>query len=544
MKKYTREELEALAQNVEWAEIIPVEQAKVIDTIALKDGTFATVREIVIGSDKLMFVMNPDKPEIFEIKPNGSGKPWSKFEALKHLMFAGDHNKTVGHLSARFDVQDTSLAYFGRELVGERLRDSLDIPPSERGTVDPEFADMVARKQYEMEANDLAKERMRTAALDREPDTPHPLRLADFLEQREETNDYLIDGLAGNGSTSIVHAQAKVGKSTFAGNLTRALADHEPFLDWFPTRKHVGSIGYMNYELSAGQCRRWFRDMAIKNVHKVAVWNLRGEANPLRSREAMLEFAETVAPLGIETLIIDPFSGAFIGDTNSNDEVKRFLLHLEEFKVAAGITNLILVVHAGNDASRPRGATTLRDHPDALWSLSKDNSGRRYFKAEGRDVAVDEGELLFDSASRRLTFVPSSGRRASVDALKEAILEFIMTHPGCKAKDVDSAFRASKERKAALRNELLLEGKIEFRDGGRNSKLFYPVARLPVVPESFREDGRLKVSSSSPLSIGGTTAGGRLTEVPHGCESGSTSHFVEVACEEFDWKELLRVAGL
>lgn len=204
-----------------------------------------------------------------------------------------------------------------------------------------------------------------------------------------------------------------------------------------------------------------------------------------------------------------------------------------------------MIVHAGNDASRPRGATTLRDHPDALWSLSKDSAGRRYFKAEGRDVDLDEGELLYDATSRRLTFNPGSGRRSSTDGLKSAMLSYIVEHPGCMAKDVDSAVRGSKAKKAELRNDLQREGLIEVKDGERNAKLFYPAPSLPVFPESFSESGTLGVSSRSPLSIGGTTgSGGLIGPEPPGFDEDTTENpHAEPRIAE-DWPRLLRVAGL
>ncbi len=62
------------------------------------------------------------------------------------------------------------------------------------------------------------------------------MTLGEFLAQEDQSADDLIAGLAGNGSTIVLFAQEKVGKTTLAFNLMRALADHDPFLDHFATR--------------------------------------------------------------------------------------------------------------------------------------------------------------------------------------------------------------------------------------------------------------------------------------------------------------------
>lgn len=541
MQHFTPEELESLAEELEWTEIIP-EGAQLIDSATLKDGSPAHRWKIAFGVDEVTFATSPNHPGLREFRPDGEVKWWSRFDALRHLRFGGDRAKTIDFLMSRFDIERVSLASIGRQLQGERLRDSLECPPHERGRFDPYFLDLVARKQYEMEAGQLAKEQARSAQLDRDTQPPEAVNLDEFLTETSQPLEFLIDALAIKGGTIVPFAQAKVGKTTLTMNLQRSLADHEPFLNYFPVAEHPGRIGFFNYELTEDQCRKWFSDISIENASKIVVWNLRGRANPFMDRDAMMRFAEReVAPQRIETAVLDPLSGAFMGNTMDNDEVKRFFLMMEEFKTLAGIATLFVVVHAGKDESRPRGATTLRDHPDALWSLSKNSSGHRYFKAEGRDVDLDEGELLYDPTTRLLTFIPASKRAFTPDAMKQTLLDYIRDNPGCKAGAVDLAVKGSKERKASLRGELLREGLIEVRVGARNSKLFYPTS-LPVFPESDSESGGLEVSSRSPLPIGGTTTGG-TTDSEYSFEGSFSPWETETSnpeVPEIDWGQLLQ----
>jgi hypothetical protein len=268
----------------------------------------------------------------------------------------------------------------------------------------------------------------------------------------------------------------------------------------------------------------------------------------------MKEFAAQVLPMDVETLIVDPLSGSFVGDTNNNDEVKRYFLMLEEFKVLAGVKHLFIMVHAGNDATKPRGATTLRDHPDAIWSMSKKSTGLRFFKAEGRDVSLDEGALSFDEATGLLTFAEGSSRSMAPSGMKVKVYDFIVSNPRCKASDIDSHFKGSKDRKSAIRKELVDEGLVVMAMGPRNAK-YYTAVSSPVILESFSGIGRLEVSSRSPLFIRGTTEGVADSTPELSCNKcewsptsgdGFDEDYVEGAicprCFQINWQPLLAAA--
>ena len=508
MHNITPDELRSLANRIPWEELLPPKYAEITGRGYTKDGMRQTlnwritangesVEGFTEGEDGLFIVADPSAHKFHKL---------TKFDALKLFQFGGNHSLAAKYLTQRSEPDVSSTAEIARSIHGTRLEEILAMPIDERLLYSDMFSDSVASRRFEMESNEVAKQQMREAQLGQDGPPVPPIAMDVFLNQPGAETKFLIDSLALWEATVILFAQAKVGKTTLVFNLLRAIADEQPFLGVFDVAETTGNVGFLNYELTEDLCRTWAKRMPIEKTERVLFWNLRGLNNPFRSREAMKEFAAQVLPLDVETLVLDPLSGSFIGDTNNNDEVKRFFLMLEEFKVLAGVKHLFIMVHAGNDATKPRGATTLRDHPDAIWSMTKDSAGLRKFKAEGRDVSIDEGVLTFDEATGLLTFTEGPTRSKEPNVLKARIYDFIVANPRCKASDIDLHFKGSKDRKSAIRKELVEEGLVIVDAGSRNAK-YYTAVSSPVVLESFSGIGRLEVSSRSPLFIRGTTKG-------------------------------------
>lgn len=231
--------------------------------------------------------------------------------------------------------------------------------------------------------------------------------LDDFLKREFEETGFLVDRLMKYGTNVHLVAAAKTGKTNVAINLVKALADGGKFLGVFETKKIQGRICMMDFELDERQAQDWLRRIGIENAAKVEIYPLRGMPNPFRSPESMRELEEVLKALEIEFLILDPFSSIYSGDANSNSEVKAFLKELDEFKVRSGVQHIVIAVHAGRNQGQTRGASTLDDHPDALWYLQKSDD-KRFFKAVGRDIDVPEAEIMFDQATGAISFLEYS----------------------------------------------------------------------------------------------------------------------------------------
>jgi hypothetical protein len=200
--------------------------------------------------------------------------------------------------------------------------------------------------------------------------------------------------------------------------------------------------------------------LGIKNKERLYTWNLKGFGSPLSTTLSREKFTQMLIEKDIEVLIIDPFSGAYRkGDTNHNDEVKEFLLQLDEVVRKAGVQEVLMAVHAGNDPNKPRGATTLGDHPDALWNIVKSEAGKtRFFKAEGRDVYIaEEGMAL---SLDKITLELNGKTRADVsgESFGSLIKDFVEKSPDCTAGDIEAGITGKSSSVSAARKKLVLDG--------------------------------------------------------------------------------------
>jgi hypothetical protein len=301
--------------------------------------------------------------------------------------------------------------------------------------------------------------------------------LDDFLEREFEETGFIVDRLMKYGANVHLVAAAKTGKTNAIINLTKALADGGNFLGVFETKPIKGRICMMDFELDERQAQEWLRRIRIHNVSKVEIWPLRGMPNPFRSLESMKELAEQLNELGIEFLIIDPFSSVYSGDANSNTEVKAFLKEIDLFKSQSGVQHLVIAVHAGRNQGQTRGASTLDDHPDALWYLQKAGE-KRFFKAVGRDVDVEEAEITFDPSNGEMSFLEFSKKADPLRIMMVNMLNFIQIHSGCSASDLDAGVRGGSTYKSKARKELVRLGAVVETLGAGGTK-FFTLGKVP-----------------------------------------------------------------
>lgn len=306
---------------------------------------------------------------------------------------------------------------------------------------------------------------------------PASWRLDDFLSRKFEESGFIVDRLMKYGANVHLVAAAKTGKTNVGINLIKCLADGGKFLGVFDTKPIQGRICMMDFELDERQAQDWLKRIGIKNTSKVEIYPLRGMPNPFRSPESMRELEEVLKALDIEFLILDPFSSIYSGDANSNTEVKAFLKEIDAFKLRSGVQHLVIAVHAGRNQGQTRGASTLDDHPDALWYLQK-SEDKRYFKAVGRDIDVDEAEIHFDSSSGEITFHEFSRKSDPLRAMMVKILRHVRGNPGCNATELEAGVRGGNTYKTQARKTLVeMAALIEVPGaGGRKS---YKLGEIP-----------------------------------------------------------------
>lgn len=285
---------------------------------------------------------------------------------------------------------------------------------------------------------------------------------------------FRVDGLVpGNGHTSLV-AQAKTGKTTLIGNYARCLLTGEDFLGRFGVRPLDGSVALLNFEMDARTLADWYLGIGVPS-DRFHLLNLRGQANPLSTDAGREWLAGWLAKVEAEVVVLDPFGRAYNGESqNDAQEVRAWLVALDDLCRGAGASDVVVAVHTGWENSRVRGSTALKDHPDSLITLTKDEHGR-YLEALGRDVDVPRGALTMDHDTRILTYTRPEDTAAAASLAKadenagteEILLGAVRRRPGIGKRDLLGSAPGRAITVQAVLDALIAERRIEARKEGR-----------------------------------------------------------------------------
>lgn len=348
----------------------------------------------------------------------------------------------------------------------------------------------------------------------RTPTEPLPwIMLADVEDAKV---NYRFADLLPEAGRMLLVAKRKTGKTTATANLARSYLDGTRALGAFTTAPTGRRVAILNYEVSAAQIAAWLNDVGLPKDRVVLV-NLRGKPNPLRTEKGRDQLVAVFTTMDVGMVIIDPFAVAFTG-TSQNDaaEVASFLATLDQTVNRGGADELILCVHAGWEAERTRGSSALEDWPDVVVTIVKDDkTGERYLSAFGRDVEIDEDQLLFDPATRRLTMAKAGSRQqvrddARSNELVTLIVQLVTKTPGLNVAGLTKAatesgahFQRGDIGKAAI--VAGDRGLIDRVNGAQNSVNHYPKASSPEPSRKPTRDG--SKSGPDPSYRGGTTEG-------------------------------------
>lgn len=357
-------------------------------------------------------------------------------------------------------------------------------------TVDSEilFREDVERKKRSLRITDAARKELAAERM-AQAEVPDGTDLSDLLAEPDEEALYRIDLLWPRHGNIVFAAAYKAGKTTAVGNLVRSLVDGDRFLGVYKVEPVGGVVAVIDFEMARTKLRHWFRDQGIRNANQVKVWTLRGKVGAfgILDEETRSRWVTKLRTARVKVLIIDclgPILSAFGLKENENAEVGPVLDALTTLAVAAGVEEVLLVHHMGHGAERSRGASRLRDWPDAEWRLMRqrdeanpladpDPAAPRFFSAFGRDVDVREGQILYDSATRRLRYAEGSRKQAKANGALVAVLAFIRDKPGANVRAIQDAVVAAGVGQTPVRNAikaLAEHGYSVAVDGPKNAK--------------------------------------------------------------------------
>jgi len=397
-----------------------------------------------------------ESPFLTFVKGGPISIPLHKFDVIRELIFGGDHLEAAVWVTSNAAKRQSWLAFMGDYI---QATEGILAPSFDEGAY---VSEMAASQKMNMKAAELARAALAEDAYAREGETPEPLSADEWLSEPDAETEYRMQDVWVKAATVFVVAPNKTGKTTLVCNVIRSLADGADFLGRYETLPVMRNVGVINFELNGNQYKKWLRKLELANPSKVKVWNLKGKPNPFRTPTSRQHFVKQLKSRQVEVLIVDPFSSAFTGDdANKNEAVKQFLLDLDVLVTEADVEELMMVVHAGHDGTRARGASTLADHPDTSWFLNKNELTQvRTFRAEGRDVFVAEEtlEMQTDGITYRLSGL--SKAESNVEILKSQVFAFVTTHPDCTASDIEVGVKGKNAAVTSARNSLVAERRL------------------------------------------------------------------------------------
>lgn len=358
-------------------------------------------------------------------------------------------------------------------------------PAQARANRDKARAEMEAEKFAQAVASERRYREARRA-VDREEAesswTPPPElgSLREQLAAPREQRTFRIEKLMPTGSNVVLTAQYKAGKTTTVNHLVRCLVDGEPFLGRYPVRKVERRIAYFNYEMSEPQYLDWMAEVGITADDRVEPMHLRGRRMPLMVPRVTEWVIDWLKRHQIDVWVLDPLARAVLGSCEENDNtgMAAFTDLIDVIKHDAGVAEVVIPVHTGRAEQQPgqeraRGATRIDDWPDVRWILTRDKDGRRFLRADGRDVDESEQMLSYEPTTRALTV--AGGARAVVrhSDMRTKILGFVGLNPGVTKTHVHAAIGGRKTEVFDEISAMVRGAWLDQRDGERNAKLLY-----------------------------------------------------------------------
>lgn len=323
---------------------------------------------------------------------------------------------------------------------------------------------------------------------------PDGITLDEFLDEDMPGPAYRVDDVLPAGGRVILSAQYKAGKTTIVGNLVRVLADGGWFLNKFGAEaQYEGTVVVLDTELPRRTLQTWLRDQDVQHPERVTIWSLRGRTAGFNivSDSIREQWVKRLQAVNAKFVMLDPLNPVLSAcgiDENDNYGVGRFLNAFDELLASAGVAEAVVTHHMGHSSERSRGASRLRDWPDAEWRLVRavpegeegtqpEADAPRFFSAVGRDVAVKESKLEYDQVTRQLKLV--GGNRGQYKGAKHLpeVLAWLRDNPGANGSMIEIAFKGHPEAsigavRAAIKTGLYRQ-QIHTRKGEKNATLHY-----------------------------------------------------------------------
>ena len=197
----------------------------------------------------------------------------------------------------------------------------------------------------------------------------------DFWTKDHKTEDWLIDPIVARGRSTVIHAEAKTGKSLLALFMAAHLALGRSVLS--TAEGAPVYVGYVDMEMTEADVRERLADLGFGPDDDLGPlrYYLMPSIGALDTQEGGKRFVAMAIDAGLDVLIFDTLSRIVEGEENSADTIRAFARHTGSPLKAAGIT-VVRLDHTGKDASKgARGSSAKNEDADVVWSLGKISGG-------------------------------------------------------------------------------------------------------------------------------------------------------------------------
>lgn len=195
--------------------------------------------------------------------------------------------------------------------------------------------------------------------------SPRPVDMREFWGKPAEPIRYLIDPLLAAGEITRLYAQAKVGKSLLMQECAAALATGRQVLgqDVEPL-----DVLYIDQENTQNNWKTNLSDMGYgpdDDWHRFHWYSLQAWP-PLDTKAGGAAVLAKVEQHDVGLVVLDTQSKFLEGEEDRQPTQQAFYQHTLIPLKRLGVA-VVIIDHAGNDPSKPRGSSGKRDDVDTVW---------------------------------------------------------------------------------------------------------------------------------------------------------------------------------
>jgi len=286
------------------------------------------------------------------------------------------------------------------------------------------------------------------------------MNFVDFLDKPDGELDWLVDGWMAVGGTSTVVAKPKVGKSTFARNLSLSVARGSNFLG---RRTEQGPVIYLALEETERRVREQFRRIGATVEESIYIYV---GPTPAQLFEEILPHMKSIQP---KLLVLDPlFRAVRVKDSSAYAEVTNALDPILRLAASTGC-HVLAPHHAGKQAREAvdsaLGSTAIAGTFDSIFVLNKRDDTRTI------EVVLREGDpipktvLSMESETERISLA-GSVEEADLEKIGEAILE-VTADVWLSEPEITEAVEGATARKRRVVRELVKTGRLTREGTGK-----------------------------------------------------------------------------